>query len=633
MEISDNATQPVGELTSGVTSTEGPSPTQTNASHDIGAATCVEQPDVQMEDDSLPKQKDDPTPSEQPSPSAPSEKPSTSAQSQERQVQEVTYKRQDPELKHKTPEAVGPKAIEDFRESNRYQGLEQLREAKEPLPTMPLKEEATAEEKNTYVHGLVFDNDGTAPVLYRIKSLFGNGAKLESVFFEVPFPDKIDLQLITLDQFAINTKTEKRGLDITKLIVGDLIWVYSLAVTTKFASTKMQAPLSAATAAQLREPTVWRVTRFALVYRELRPTLGFVLNIVNARKYTFRICMQGHRQLVTVNRNRLENPADFLKIKANSLIVAPFRSRQLDYMIFACPPKQQTELMSYVADIPYLQSPPPAPGNIRNNSEEHQKLIESKLEGFDLFQTRPQEVLGFLEPLYSTACGAITAAIADSMDSATHYVIWTSPNLNSYPIQVQFRIPIKKKTVWAVGHTIRGAYEADLLDGQISKIQMGSGLLTVTAKLSTGSGVRFRTYLINSRNRRISVGTTLYTVEERANPVLKMLEGAKLSDLFHTNTTGWISALLARDVEVAGIDAPEQTSISVNVAGTQVHLNEDQEAVLKGEKILVAAVQNSALDVIGSKIAQLQSNQIRPVRYVNDLMANDPSNASPFALQ
>ncbi|RCN42764.1 hypothetical protein ANCCAN_11247 [Ancylostoma caninum] len=345
--------------------------------------------------------------------------------------------------------------------------------------------------------------------------------------------------------------------------------------------------------------------------------------------------MQGHRQLVTVNRNRLENPADFPKIKANSFIVAPFRSRQLDYMIFACPPKQQTELMSYVADIPYLQSPPPAPGNIRNNSEEHQKLIESKLEGFDLFQTRPQEVLGFLEPLYSTACGAITAAIADSMDSATHYVIWTSPNLNSYPIQVQFRIPIKKKTGWAVGHTIRGAYEADLLDGQISKIQMGNGFLTVTAKLSTGSGVRFRTYLINSRNRRISVGTTLYTVEERANPVLKMLEGAKLSDLFHTNTTGWISAraLLAGDVEVAGIDAPEQTSISVDVAGTQVHLNEDQEAVLKGEKILVAAVQNSALDVIGSKIAQLQSNQIRPVRYVNDLMANDPSNASPFALQ
>ncbi|RCN30977.1 hypothetical protein ANCCAN_23252 [Ancylostoma caninum] len=391
MEISDNAIQPVSELTSGVTSTEGPSPTQTNASHDIGAATGVEQTDVQMEDDpsrkmtqhhpsglhrllrrrirrlqhslrlpspspfrrdrhanvypifcgdssddeedssretsrsysSMSVHEDEPCSSKHlitsTGGSAPknygtyagkprdySRSPSGSESDfpikksklseevtealvslveqaslvhsekqpefQEQQVQEVTYKRQDPELKHKTPgssremqklhkhpwalllggglapvespyyntnldatdfelippsghsglveglflestgavprsirstvtilEAVGPKAIEDFRESNRYQGLEQLREAKEPLPTMPLKEEATAEEKNTYVHGLVFDNDGTAPVLYRIKSLFGNGAKLESVFFEVPFPDRIDLQLITLD--------------------------------------------------------------------------------------------------------------------------------------------------------------------------------------------------------------------------------------------------------------------------------------------------------------------------------------------------------------------------------------------------------------------------------------------------
>ncbi|EYC13995.1 hypothetical protein Y032_0042g652 [Ancylostoma ceylanicum] len=860
MEISNNATQPVSELTSGVTSAEGPSPTQTNASHDIDAETCVEQPDVQMEDDPRPEPDDDAIPSEtSPQPAPPAENPPTPAQSQvtrpvtfpkgparkpcpnicgdssddeekssksysrsnspmsvhedepcsskqlitstegsapknygtyagrprdysrspssseddypvkkskpseettealaslveqaslvhsekqpefqEQKSQKVAYQRQDTEWKRKTPgssretqqlrrhpwasllgsrlapvesayyntdldasdfeqippsgysglveglflestgsiprslrsnvtilEAVGPTAIENFRQSNQYEGLEELRRTKKPLPTMPLKKQAVGDEKNAYVHGLVFDNDGTAPVLYRIKSLFGSGAKLESVHFEVPFPDRLDLQIITLDQFAINIKTEKRGIDITKLIVGDLIWVYSLAVTTRFASTKMQAPRMAATAAQLREPTVWRVARFALIHRELRPTLGFVLNIVNAKEYTFRICMQGHRQLVTVNRNRMENPADFPKIRANSFIVAPFRSRQLDYMIFACPPKQQNELMS---DIPYLQSPPPAPAGIRNNSEEHQKLIESKLDKFDLFQSRPQEVLDFLEPLYSTACGAITAAIADSTDLATHYTIWTSPDLNSFPIKVQFRIPIRKKTGWAVGHTIRGAYEADFLDGQISNIQMGNGFLTVTAKLTTSSGVRLRTYLINSRNRRISVGTTLHTIDERANPVLKMLEGATLSTLLRTNTLGWTSAraMLAGDVEITGINTPERASITVNVDGIPVHLNDHQvsavnmfnknypilvvdsaygagkslctavmaqEAVRKGEKILVAAVQNSAPDVIGLKIAQLQSDQIRPVRYVNDLMANDPSNTSPFALQ
>ncbi|EYC03698.1 hypothetical protein Y032_0092g2570 [Ancylostoma ceylanicum] len=242
-------------------------------------------------------------------------------------------------------EADGPTSIENFKQSNQYEGLEELRRTKKPLPTMPLKEQAVGDEKNAYVHDLVFDNDGTAPVLYRIKYLFGSGAKLDSVHFEV-----------------------------------------------------------------------------------------------------------------------------------------------------------------------------------------------------------------------------------------------------------QFRIPIKKKTGWAVGHAIRGAYEADFLDGQISNIQMGNGFLTVTAKLTTSSG--------------------------------------------------WTSA---RDVEIKGINSPERTCITVNVAGTPVHINDQQvsaanmfnknypllvvdsaygagkslctagmaqEAVRKGEKILVAAVQNSAPDVIGSKIAQLQSDQIRPVRYV-----------------
>ncbi|EYC04916.1 hypothetical protein Y032_0085g1862 [Ancylostoma ceylanicum] len=130
---------------------------------------------------------------------------------------------------------------------NRYEGLEELRRTKKPLPTMLLKEQAVGEEQNASVRGLVFDSDGTAPVLYRIKSLFGSGAELESVHFEVP--------------------------------------------------------RLAATAAQLREPTVWRTARFALIHRELRRTPGSVLNI----------------------------------------------------------------------------SPPPAPAGIRNNSEEHQKLVENKL--------------------------------------------------------------------------------------------------------------------------------------------------------------------------------------------------------------------------------------------------------------
>lgn len=45
--------------------------------------------------------------------------------------------------------------MENFSRSNLYEGLEKQREAKKPLPTMPLKEHATNEELSAYVHGLV----------------------------------------------------------------------------------------------------------------------------------------------------------------------------------------------------------------------------------------------------------------------------------------------------------------------------------------------------------------------------------------------------------------------------------------------------------------------------------------------
>ncbi|RCN47029.1 hypothetical protein ANCCAN_06960 [Ancylostoma caninum] len=305
--------------------------------------------------------------------------------------------------------------------------------------------------------------------------------------------------------------------------------------------------------------------------------------------------------------------------------------------------------------------------NIRNTSKEHQELVKSKLHKFDLFEKGPNEVIRFLGPLYSTACGTIAAAITDTIDTSTHSAIWTSPNLNSFPVLVNFRVPIKKKTGWAVGRPILGAYEADFLQGQIVSIEMTSDFLRVTAKLDTSDGVRFRMYILNSTNRRVSVGTTLHTLDERANPVLAMLESASLARLFRPDSLGWQSAraLLAGDVELKGTECSEKTAITVNVAGSQVQLNEDQvnavnlfnkefpilvvdsaygagkslctavmakEAVEKGQTILVAVVQNSALDVIGAKIAQLQSKHIKAVRYVNEILAQDATTSSPFAL-
>ncbi|KAK5964152.1 hypothetical protein GCK32_022707, partial [Trichostrongylus colubriformis] len=127
-----------------------------------------------------------------------------------------------------------------------------------------------------------------------------------------------------------------------------------------------------------------------------------------------------------------------------------------------------------------------------------------------------------------------------------------------------------------------------------------------------------------------------------------MLEGSYLSKLMRPGTVGWTAAraLLASDTNVSGYAHPELDAITVSVAGSHVQLNNDQvravnlfnkeypiqivdsaygagkslctavmanESAKLGYNILVTAVQNSALDVIGAKIAELQSPNIRAI--------------------
>ncbi|KAK6011257.1 hypothetical protein OSTOST_23669 [Ostertagia ostertagi] len=394
--------------------------------------------------------------------------------------------------------AVGPKAIEAFRENNDCSQLLEKRRQGQPLPKMPIVESARSiEESNAYVKGLVLDGN-TAPVLYRVKNFFG-----------------------------------KSGLTLTKLIIGDLIWVYKLSVTVTFEKSDMPLP-----------QTIVRASCF-----------------------------------------RLAAARDAPSIKENSFIVAPFRERQFDYMVFACAWNTTSkELASHMVDVPYFPSQAPAPYDIRLTSKEHQNLVHAKLHDFKLFRDRPE--------------------------------------------------------------------------------QMEEEYLDVTARLETSDGVRLRAYLISSRNGRIAVGTVLHTLDERANPVLALLEHSCMPHM-NINSVGWLAArvLLSGDVQVTGYDFPDHNAITVTVAGSQIELNADQvnainmynkeypiqivdsaygagksvcaaimaeESAKQQQIILVTAVQNSALDVIGAKIADLQSEHIRAVRYVSEILAQDDKDYKRF---
>ncbi|VDO34918.1 unnamed protein product [Heligmosomoides polygyrus] len=194
---------------------------------------------------------------------------------------------------------------------------------------------------------------------------------------------------------------------------------------------------------------------------------------------------------------------------------------------------------------------------------------------------------------------------------------------------------------------------------------MGDTRVWVTAELHLKDTTRFRSYMLSTPHRHMAVGTSLSSVEERANPVLAMLENCRMASTFEPDTTSWLAAraVLAGDADILAQQVEERTSITVNVSGNDVELNADQvnavnsfnrqspvlifdsaygagkslctavmaeEVVKRGKTVLVAAVQNSALDVICAKIAELRSDSIRPVRYVSELLSQDAAHNEPF---
>ncbi|RCN26969.1 hypothetical protein ANCCAN_27303, partial [Ancylostoma caninum] len=499
-------------------------------------------------------------------------------------------------------DAVSPLAIESFRRRHNLDHILELREQNSEPPSIPEVDLGDATDEDAFVEGLVRDGY-TYPVLYRLKTPFGNDAKLESVHIEVCLPDRIDLQTLSLDQFAINVRTGRRGFDTAKVMVDDLFWVYSLVPTSKFATTKMPPPQNLREACDPQNTT----------------------------------------------------------LKKNSFIIAPYRKPQLAYMVFCnmyASAQAHKELRSHMADVIYVPPAPRAPFGIERASELFESRIKDKLRSFSMFQQDPKSVPKFLDEVYSTTAGAITACVANSHDKAVYSVIWSSPDVNSYPALVQFQIPIPAKTGWAVGHQIKGDYDVDSFDGIITTLTQGENAITIVARLTPWDSMRWRRYILRSPNHQLAVGTYLAKEDERSNPTLHMLEAYLLGNLLTPESRGWLSAkaLLSGGTELWGKNIAEVNPMAVQTDKGTVTLNDDQlnavklfkhqfpiaivdsaygagktlcmaamaeEAAANEELIMIIAVQNSAVDVIGAKIWEMKSPHIRPVRYVSERVIRD----------
>ncbi|VDP51053.1 unnamed protein product [Heligmosomoides polygyrus] len=293
---------------------------------------------------------------------------------------------------------------------------------------------------------------------------------------------------------------------------------------------------------------------------------------------------------------------------------------------------------AFMADIQYFPSAPPVPGNIRLITNIYRDMIET--------------------------------SATEASDHRVYNVIWTTPDINAFPARINFRIPTSNKSGWAVGRFVEGAYQADTLRARIVHLAVEDSHIRVTAELILKDTTRFRAYMLSTPHKRMAVGTALDTADDRSNPVLAMLENSKMASVFEPNTTSWKAAraILAGDADIVAKKSVDRAAITVNVSGTAVELNGHQvnvinvinwfnkespiliidsaygagkslctavmaeEAVKKGQTVMIAAVQNSALDVICAKIAELGSEHMRPVRYVSELVAQDAYHSGPHVM-
>ncbi|KAK6031460.1 hypothetical protein OSTOST_02386 [Ostertagia ostertagi] len=310
------------------------------------------------------------------------------------------------------------------------------------FPERPKADPALPPEMLRYVKGLRL-HEGILPVLYRAKSLFGQGARLESVHMEVPLPERIDLHTITLDQFAVNVLTEKRHADIFHLLIGDFVWVYSLTPSKKF----------------LKE------------------------------------------------------------------------------------------------GVPYPET------------------IEQACT--ILFHSCPTEVMPFLESLYGTTVGTITACIAETTDTKLHTALWSIPDINTYPTLAQFQVPVQGKTGWTVGQYVEAWSAARaILAGDFDLSGRSTNQRKSITATVAGDKVELNNNQVNALNKF-----------HKAYPVL-------IIDSAYGAGKSLCTALMAI------------------------------EAVQRGKVVLIAAVQNTA-DVICAKLAQMETPDVRPVRYVSETLARD----------
>ncbi|VDP03840.1 unnamed protein product [Heligmosomoides polygyrus] len=258
------------------------------------------------------------------------------------------------------------------------------------------------------------------------------------------------------------------------------------------------------------------------------------------------------------------------------------------------------ELRAHMTEVIYVPPAPRVPFDIQKVPSEFSQMIQEKRRDFQ-------------------AIKPIMALIAEQTDNAVYSVVRTPADINTYPAVVTFTIPLPHKSGWAV--------EVGFPAVEMSCTQLAKPMTSC---------------------RNLSAPE-----DDRANPTLALLEDQIITISWSASSPGWTStqALLTTNVQLLGTSPTHPARVPVRTDKGTIALNQDQENAIdlfnhcfpiavvesaygagktlcaavmareasgEGRWVLIASIQNSAVDAISEKIAQTGSRHVRPVRYISE---------------
>ncbi|WKY11566.1 hypothetical protein Q1695_003274 [Nippostrongylus brasiliensis] len=270
------------------------------------------------------------------------------------------------------------------------------------------------------------------PVLYQVVSRGpGQGLTLEAKDFFIMGPDRMELHLIKLDQFATNVVSNTRGFDRALVSVKDLVWIYSLDPTP----------------AAVRDYATVLLKEFTFVTPPSVPKRGYGIILSLLRRYNstkgLRIAFESAPDAVPVSPAACDFPVE--NAREDEFVTALSRHNTSTAIRFYERPvsKEAREQLCNLIRVFVPAHPQEGllPLKVFKLTAEERAWLDDRATNFINYRKDPRVAQRRMAQIFNVACSALAAISNLNDDQRTHGLTAVIPSMDAFPLCFDFTIP------------------------------------------------------------------------------------------------------------------------------------------------------------------------------------------------